>query len=61
MINTNFDEKDFYATFDYQPEFAPLTYENAMKDIVNYINRVKYHRKKKGLSNTNFRYAYSVE
>lgn len=61
MINTNFDEKDFYAAFDYQPEFAPLTYENAMKDIVNYINRVKYHRKKKGLSNKNFRYAYSVE
>lgn len=59
LVNTNFDEDDYFASLDYMPEYAPLTLENAKKDIENYIKRVKYHRKKKGLSNENFKYAYS--
>lgn len=59
LVNTNFDEEDYYASLDYMPEFAPLTIEQAQRDFDNYIERVKYHRRKKGLGNDNFRYAYS--
>lgn len=59
LVNTNFDEDDYFASLDYMPEYAPLTIEGVKRDIENYIERVKYHRKKKGLSNKNFRYAYS--
>lgn len=61
LVNANFDENDFFATFDYQPELAPFSYERAQKDIYNYINRVRYLRKKKGLDNKNFRAAWTIQ
>lgn len=61
LVNANFDENDYYATFDYKPELAPFSYERASKDINNYIERVRRLRKRKGLSNKNFRVAYSCQ
>ncbi len=61
LVNANFDENNYYATFDYQPEFAPLIYERAIKDANNYFNRVRRLMKKKGLNPKNLKYAYSCQ
>lgn len=61
LINANFDSKDYFVTLEYIPDFAPLTLEQAEKDIVNFFNRVKYRIKKKGGNYKKFKYAYTKQ
>lgn len=49
LINANFGEKDFHITLSYDDKFLPATLEDAEKEAQNYIDRVKYRRKKEGL------------
>lgn len=56
----NFNENDFIISCDYDPRFAPSTPEELHRDISNFIRRVKYLRKKKGLSNKKFKYKFAL-
>ncbi len=60
LCECNFSTKDFKISCEYEPEFAPADEKALHKDISNYIRRIKYYRKKKGLSNKNFKYNLSV-
>lgn len=46
IINANFDETDLLAHLTYLPENAPQSEEEARRDMVNYIRRVKTLRKR---------------
>lgn len=49
-INCNFiDRKDVVAHLTYMDKCLPKTAEEARKDVINYIRRVKHYRKKLGL------------
>lgn len=61
LVNTNFDSDDYYITLTYIPDLAPLTYEEAQKDFVNFINRVKTRIKKNGGDVRKFKYAYTPQ
>ncbi|MFR5876337.1 MAG: hypothetical protein ACLUFN_07595 [Eubacterium sp.] len=56
----NFDENDYILTCEYKPEYAPANEKECHKDIKNYMERVRYHRLKKGLSNKNFKYCFYI-
>lgn len=58
-INANFTNEDIWATFTYSQENAPASMEVAKSDMKNYIRRLNYQRKKKGLPNA--RYVYVTE
>ena len=49
IMETNFDDKDFFFTVTYKPGQHPATDTQAMKDAKNFIRRVQYHCQKKGL------------
>lgn len=57
LINTNFDERDYWLTLTYKDE--PESYERALKDVSNYIKCINRLRKKKDLKNA--KYIYVVE
>lgn len=61
MVNANFDTNDLWVSLTYYDECAPLTEEQAMKDLNNYIRRVKYYRKKHGLGEGKFAYGIHEE
>ena len=46
-VNANFDESDLLMHPTYTPAEAPLTEEEARRDMVNYLRRVKAHREKR--------------
>lgn len=50
-INANFDDGDIWMTLTYDNEHLPLDgdMDAANKDMVNYIGRINYQRKKRGL------------
>jgi len=54
--NENFSANDFIITCEYDPRYAPNSEEEFHEDFYNYIRRIKYARKKKGLGNKNFKY-----
>lgn len=58
LINTNFDSNDYVVTLTYRTENTPLSLENAEKDFVKMINRIKYAIKKKGGDVKKFKYCY---
>ncbi len=49
LINTNFTDKDLAVHLTYKDGELPATEEEARKDVINYIRRIKRHRKKEGL------------
>lgn len=49
LFNHNFTPSGSYITLTYDDEHLPESYEAAEKEINNYIRRIKYHAKKKGL------------
>ena len=49
LFNNNFTPEDFFVTLTYDDEHIPNSFEAAEKEINNYIRRVKYRAKKKGL------------
>lgn len=59
LINTNFKDGDLYVTLTYDNKHLPKTMEEALKNMKNYIRRINYKRKKKGL--TPARYIYVTE
>lgn len=59
LINHNFEDSDIWVTLTYSEGNEPDTWENATKDVQNYIRRIAYRRKKKGLPNT--KYVYIIE
>lgn len=60
LVANNFNENDFIVSCEYNPRFAPANPKELHTDIYNFVRRVKYLRKKIGLSNKNFKYAFSI-
>ena len=58
-INANFGPQDFWATLSYAAGNEPLDFEEAQKNIRNYIKRLNYRRKKADLQPA--RYVYVTE
>lgn len=59
LVNHNFTDADLWGTFGYDDANAPATPEQAKRDITNFIRKIKYIRKKRGLSP--LRYLYVTE
>lgn len=49
IAHCNFTEKDYVVHFTYKNEYRPNSLEGAEKEARNYIRRINYKRKKKGL------------
>lgn len=49
LLNTNFTNQDIVVHLTYKDSELPKSEEEARKDIVNYIRRVKHYRKKNNL------------
>lgn len=56
LINANFFSKDIWATLVYRDGKVPKTMEEAMRNMKNYIGRINYHRRKRGLPNAKYIY-----
>lgn len=59
VINENFGDRDIWATFTYSEEYTPASMKVAKGHMQNYIRRLNYQRKKRGLPNA--RYVYVTE
>lgn len=59
MICENFSDEDIWLTLTYTDENEPQTWQQAIKNVSNYIRRINYARKKKGLPKC--RYLYVTE
>lgn len=61
LINTNFGSRDIWLTLTYDNAHLPPDgdIDTAVKDMRRYIERINYHRKKRGL--TKARYIYVTE
>lgn len=59
IIKANFGVGDFHVSLTYSPDELPRTIEDGDKEVKNYIDRVNYRRKKKGLPNA--KYVYVTE
>lgn len=59
VICENFGNKDIWATFTYTDENMPVSIVVANRNMQNFIKRLNYRRKKKGLPNA--RYVYVTE
>lgn len=59
VIEENFGDRDIWATLTYTDDNMPESMEEAQKNMQNYIRRLNYQRKKRGLGNT--RYVYVTE
>ena len=59
MINANFTDDDIWGTLTYSDENMPKSMKEAQKDMVLYIGRLNYERKKIGLPK--LRYIYVTE
>lgn len=58
-VNNNFDDRDLWGTFGYDDTNLPDTPEQAHKDLVNFLRRIKRLRIKEQLSP--LRYIYVTE
>lgn len=59
LVNANFDKGDLILHLTFDDEHLPSTWEEVHRLLTNYQNRIKYWRKKQGLSE--LRYVYTVE
>lgn len=59
LINENFFDGDIWATLTYTEENEPNSWEQAVKDVQNYIRRLKYQRNKRLLPA--IKYLYIIE
>ena len=59
LVNENFAEGDLILTCEYAQENQPKEDEQAAKDVRNYLKRIAYLRKKRGLDP--MRYIYITE
>lgn len=60
LINENFSNNDYWVTLTFDEENLPGDIKEARKKFNNYIARINYERKKRGLSGTS-RYVYCIE
>lgn len=49
LVNTNFTNKDLFATYTYNSKNLPNTLEEAKRDIKNHIRSIRRYLKKNGL------------
>ncbi|MCS1383238.1 hypothetical protein NXZ75_13610 [Lysinibacillus sphaericus] len=62
LINTNFRENDLYTTYTYCDAYLPKDYDQAKKDMVNLIRRMKHWLKKQEkYADFELKYIYSTE
>ncbi|MDI3074615.1 hypothetical protein QJL41_08730 [Clostridioides difficile] len=54
LVNTNFTKEDLVLHATYSPKYLPETLEEAEKEVRNYIRRIDYKRKKKGLESIKY-------
>ena len=59
LINKNFKDGDYWLTVTYDDKHIPSSIEKAYNDAYNYMRRINYHLKKKGLPNA--KYVYITE
>lgn len=59
LINTNFDARHIWVTLTYDKGHLPESYEQAKRDIQNYIRRIKRQMAKAGLGE--LKYIYVTE
>lgn len=59
LANNNFTKADVWATFGYDDDNLPTSPEQAQRDIVNYLRRIKRKHKKEGFPP--LRYIYVTE
>lgn len=56
LININFAKGDLWITLGYDDEYLPDSMKKALKDVENWIRRVNYRRKKRGLDRAKYIY-----
>lgn len=65
LINENFDNEDIWITLTYDNDHLPPDgdIDAAIKNVQNYIRRINYQRKKRGMQNAKYVYvtAYNPE
>ncbi len=61
LANINFGKGDIWATFGWSNGLLPETYEDAKKDVVNFIRRINRKRKKLGLENAKYIYILAFD
>lgn len=49
LVNVNFGDGDIWATFTYDNRHLPKTEKEMLKNMKNYIRRLQYQRKKRGM------------
>lgn len=59
LINHNFGDRDIWLTLTYRPGEEPENMEDAIHNMQNYIGRINYRRKKKGMEIA--KYVYITE
>lgn len=59
LINKNFRDGDYWLTVTYDNANIPCSIEQAQKDAENYMRRINYHLKKRGLPRA--KYVYITE
>ena len=59
MIHLNFCEKDLYVDLTFDKENIPENREGVLKEVRNYISRLKRYRKKHGLGELKYVYVIS--
>lgn len=60
-INHNFGSGDLYGTLTYPKECYPENMDEAKKNMVNFIKRIKTRLKKKNIELSEFKYVYATE
>lgn len=58
LMNVNFTDNDTYATLTYDKEHLPLDYDDAQKEMKNYIRRLKRYAVKQGIE---LKYIFTTE
>lgn len=59
LVNENFGKGDYWCTWTYTNANLPQSMEEAEKNMVKFVNRIKYRIKKLGLPD--FKYTYVTE
>lgn len=61
LANINFGKGDLWCTFGWNDDKLPADEERARKDIKNFIAKINYRRKRKGLGNIKYIYVLAFD
>lgn len=61
LANINFGKGDLWCTFGWNDDQLPESEERARKDIKNFIGKINYRRKKRGLENVKYIYVLAFD